>query len=65
MSAIQHDGLRRLRRINRGALVSVGYAMNLLAFAADMLGQETATTVEVKRVIVTGSNIPTSGGDRA
>ena len=60
MSAIQHDGLRRLRRINRGALVSVGYAVNLLAFAADMLGQETATTVEVKRVIVTGSNIPTA-----
>ena len=60
MSAIQDDDLRRLRRINRGALVSVGYVVNLLAFAADTFGQETATTAEVERVIVTGSNIPTA-----
>ena len=60
MAAIQDDGLRRLRRINRGALVSAGYAVNLLAFAADTSGQEIATTAEVERVIVTGSNIPTA-----
>jgi iron complex outermembrane receptor protein len=52
--------LCRLGRFKHDALMSVGYAISLLAFADNTSAQETAGVAEVERVIVTGSNIPTA-----
>src|SRR5262249_60657468 len=54
------DRLCRLGRFNRDTLVSVGYAISVLASADNTFAQETAGVAEMERVIVTGSNIPTA-----
>ena len=48
-------GVRRV-----GLVVSIGFGICPLIFAAVTFGQERARVAEVERVIVTGSNIPTA-----
>src|SRR5881227_2394885 len=51
----------RLLENGHGApLLTVGYAIGLLALSANTFAQQTAGVVAAERVIVTGSNIPTA-----
>ena len=51
---------RLLENGHAAPLLSVGYAIGLLALSVHTFAQQTAGVVEVERVIVTGSNIPTA-----